>query len=201
MKISWILWICVFVLLAKPAIAVEIVAANVDRKAGHYYVNGTSIVQATPELVYATLMDYDNFHKLASGLAETRFVDSEVAGEVLGYTRFESCVLFFCKTVVKLERIEATPYTDIKTIALPEQSDFVINEARWQLIPEGDATRLVYTAQFKPDFWMPPLIDTWAIKRKLIASAELIGLRIEYLANHGLTLAQLKDPDAKPEDD
>ncbi len=55
-------------------------------------------------------------------------------------------------------------------------------------------TRLTYEARFQPKFWLPPLISTWAIKRKLIDSAETIGLRIEYLAKHGLTLARIEEP-------
>lgn len=198
MKINRVPMVCVFTVLAGPAMAVEIVDATVDRKDGRYHVRGVSIVQASPEFVYQTIMDYDNFHKLAGGLAETRFVDSEVDGELLGYTRFESCLLFFCKTVEKLERIEALPYTEIRTEALPDQSDFEFNETRWILVPEGDGTRLTYEAEFEPDFWMPPLIGSWVIKRKLVATAELIGRRIEYLAEHGLTLAMIEDPDADP---
>lgn len=196
MKINRVLLIAVLAMLTGPAMAVEIISASVERRNGHYHVSGVSIVQASPEFVFRTIMDYDNFHKLAGGLAETRFVDSEVEGELLGYTRFESCLLFFCKTVEKLERIEATPYTEIRTEALPEQSDFEFNQTRWILAPEGDGTRLTYEAEFEPDFWMPPVIGSWVIRRKLIASADLIGLRIEYLAKHGLTLAQIKDPDA-----
>lgn len=198
MKINRVLLIGVLAVLAGQAMAVEIVDATVDRKDGRYYVSGISIIQASPEFVFQTIMDYDNFHKLAGGLAETRFVPSTVDGELLGYTRFESCLLFFCKTVEKLERIEATPHTEIRTEAFPEQSDFEINKTRWILTPEGDGTRLTYEAEFEPDFWMPPVIGSWAIRRKLVASAELIGLRIEYLAEHGLTLARIKDPDADP---
>jgi len=184
-----------------PAAAVEILDASVDKKDGVYYVIGTSLIQASPEFVYATLMDFDNFHKISNGIVETHFVASEVPGEVLGYTRIEACVLFFCRSAEKLERIEVTPNTEIRTEILPEHSDFVINNARWKLVGQGDVTRLTYEAEFQPDFWMPPLISTWAIKRKLVGSAESLGLRIEYLARNGLTLAQIEEVSATREEE
>ncbi len=174
--------------------AVEILDASVEKKDGIYHVVGSSLILASPEFIYATLMDFDNFHKIAGGITETRFVESEIPGELLGYTRIESCVLFFCRKAEKLERIFATPHTEIRTESIPENSDFKINNTRWILSPEGEVTRLTYEARFQPKFWLPPLISTWAIKRKLIDSAETIGLRIEYLAKHGLTLARIEEP-------
>lgn len=180
---------------APAAHAVEILDAQVEKRGDRYHVFGSSLIQASPEFIYATLMDFDNFHKLAGGIKETRFVESEMPGEILGYTRIESCVLFFCRGADKLERIEAVPYSEIRAAAIPEESDFIINNSRWVLTRQGDATLLNYEAEFEPDFWLPPLISSWAIKRKLVASAESMGMRIEYLAQHGLTLGQIKDPD------
>ena len=77
--------------------AIEILDATVDENDGVYHAVGSSLITASPEFVYATLMDFDNFHKLSGGLKETRFVASEVPGERLAYTLIEACVLFFCR--------------------------------------------------------------------------------------------------------
>lgn len=180
---------------AVSASAVEILDASVAKRDGIYYVAGSSVVHAPAEFIFDTLIDFDNFHKIAGGITETRFVDGDVPGERLGYTRIESCVLFFCRSAEKLERIESAPHREIRTRAIPEASDFELNNARWTLVPEGEATRLTYEAEFRPKFWLPPLISTWAIKRKLVESAETIGLRIEYLHRNGLTLAQIREPE------
>jgi len=192
-------YILIFIALSASSVtpAVEILDAQVKKQGDRFHVFGSSLIHASPEFIYATLMDFDNFHKLAGGIKETRFVESEVPGEILGYTRIESCVLFFCRGADKLERIEAVPYREIRTETIPEQSDFVFNHSRWIMTRQGDATLLNYEAEFEPDFWLPPLISAWALKRKLIASAESIGMRIEYLAENGLTLAQVKEPAAE----
>ena len=184
----------VAVLASGPSWSVEILDAEVEKEDGVYHVIGSSIVDASPEFIYATLIDFDNFHKISSGIPETHFVESDVPGEVLAYTRIEACVLWFCRSAEKLERIEATPFREIRTYSIPAGSDFELNNTRWTLEEHGDGTQLTYEAEFKPDFWMPPLISNWAIKRKLIESAENIGLRIEYLESNGITLRQIADP-------
>jgi hypothetical protein len=192
-------YILIFVALLAPRVTLptEILGAQVDKEDGIYHVVGSSIVEASPRFVYETLMDYDNFHKISSGIAETRFVVSDVPGEVLGYTRVEACVLFFCRSAERLERIDSTPYNEIRTSSIQESSDFEVYESSWKLSRHDRGTKITYEAQFKPDFWMPPLISNWAIKRKLVESAENIGIRLEYLESNGLTLRQIAETSKK----
>ena len=184
-------------LVAQATNSVEVLEATVDKEDGVYHVFGESIVEAPPDFIYATLIDYDNFYKISSGIPETRFVESDDPDEVLAYTRVEACVMFFCRSAERLERIESTPYEEIDTTALPEQSDFDVYESNWKLARHERGTRITYEAEFKPDFWMPPLISNWAIKRKLVESAENIGIRIEYLQDNGLELSQIAAPEEK----
>ena len=184
---------CILILLCAPAKCVEILSVHVDSEGKRYHLLGESVIHATPEFIFNTLMDYDNFHRLASGIAETRFMEADDPDQLIGYTRIDSCVLFFCKSVEKVERINATEFSEISTEAIPEQSDFVFNHSRWLLKEGENGTHVTYEAEIEPDFWMPPLITKWAIRYKLRKSAELIGLRIEYLQENGLALADITE--------
>ena len=175
------------------ALSVELIKVTVDVEKGRYHVFGQSRIDASPEFIFTTLMDYDNFHKLAGGIAESKFLPPDESGNSLAYTRLESCVLFFCKTIEKVERIDASPYDSIDVQADPKLSDFTFNESHWRIEKSGDTTLLTYEAEFDPDFWIPPLIGPWAVRRKLIQTAELIGSRIEWMQANGLTLSQLQE--------
>ena len=169
------------------------VRVTVDVEDGRYRVFGQSRVDAPPDFVYATLIDYDNFHKLAGGIAETRFLPADDSGNLLAYTRYESCVLIFCKTIEKVEQIQGNPPGSILIKVIPDRSDFIFNNSSWRIEYIDDKTLLTYEAEFEPDFWVPPLVGTWAIRRKLVQTAELIGMRIEWMQSHGLTLAQVTE--------
>ena len=171
----------------------EIIEVTVDVEDGRYRVFGQSRIEATPEFVYAVLMDYDNFHKLAGGIAESKFLPNDESGNMMAYTRFESCVLFFCKTLEKVERVVGQPTNSIQVEAIPDLSDFAFNESSWKIERSAGKTLLTFEAEFDPDFWVPPLIGTWAIRNKLLNSAESIGMRIEWMQAKGLTLAQVSE--------
>lgn len=173
--------------------AIEVIEVTVDVSDGRYHVFGQSKIAAPPEFVFSTLMDYDNFHKIASGIDETKFLPTDESGGPLVYTRFQSCVLVFCKTIEKVERIDSHPYDSIRLQAIAERSDFVFSEAQWMIKADGDETLLTYEAEFEADFWIPPFIGPWAVRRKLVNTAELIGMRIEWMHEHGLTLAQVRE--------
>ena len=187
------IWAFILIFVCGSANGVEVLSVHVESEGKRYHMLGESVIQATPEFIFNTLMDYDNFHRLASGIAETRFLASENPGQLLGYTRIDSCVLFFCKSVEKVETIHATPFREIATEAIPEKSDFVFNKSRWLLEDSDEGTHVTYEAEIEPDFWMPPLITKWAIRYKLRKSAELIGLRIEYLQENGMTLGDISE--------
>ncbi len=171
--------------------ALELAQLEVEQDGRRFEVRAESLIDAPASFVYAALSDYDNFHRLAGGLAETRWLSAPQAGEGLAYTRIDSCVLFFCKVIERVERVKLEPELGLHTEALPERSDFRVYRAHWQLEAAGDSTRLLFSASMEPDFWLPPLIGKWAIKRKLANTAQLVGERIEYLHRHGLTLAEL----------
>jgi len=177
----------------QAAHALEIIKVTVEVDDGRYHVFGQSKINAPAEFVFATLMDYENFHKIAGGIAETKFLPGDEPGTLLAYTRFESCVLFFCKTIEKIERIDSKPHDLIHLQAIPERSDFIFSEAQWIISAVGNTTLLTYEAEFEPDFWIPPLVGSWAVRRKLVRTAELIGMRIEWMQERGLTLAQVRE--------
>ena len=102
-----------------------------------------------------------------------------------------SCVLIFCKALVKVERIDIQAPNIILASALPEVSDFKLFNTRWTLKPVEGGTKVLYEAELIPDFWVPPIIGPWALKRKFKHSADEIGMRIEFMHDNSLTLDQV----------
>ncbi len=174
--------------------AVELRSIDVDSKDGTFEIRADSLLSASPEFIYSVLLDYDNFHRLAGGITETRFLPPDEQGALMGYTRIDSCVWFFCKKIERIERIFTIPGQEISTVAIPDRSDFRIYRTRWVIERAGaNSTRLHFEATMKPDFWIPPLIGPWAIRRKLQHTAERVGSRIEYLYANGLSITALPE--------
>ncbi len=178
---------------ASIATATEIHSLVVTAHQGRYDMSAETSIAATPEYIHQVLVDFDNFHRLADGIAETKFIREADSDEQLGYTLIKSCVWFFCKSFERLERFQSEPPDKLVTVAIPERSDFEDYRTEWRLAAEAEGTRLSVSASMKPKFWIPPLIGNWAIRRKLELTAEQLGVNIEYLYAEGLTLAALPD--------
>jgi len=178
-------------ILPVTGLAAEMKYIDLWMEGDRYVLRSESFIAAPPELIFDALLDYENFHRISGGIAETRYLEPDADGTPRAYTRVESCILFFCRSVEKVERVIVVSPNEIRLEVDPEQSDFDYNQARWLIHPQDDGTRLAYELEMEPGFWIPPLIGTWVIKQKLESTAMNIAGRLEYLARTGKSLADL----------
>jgi len=79
----------------------------------------------------------------------------------------------------------------VRTETLPGQSNFKSSVSEWTLVPEGDGTKMTYFLTMEPDFWVPPLIGPWVLKRRLERGGTGAINRIERLAQQAATVAEI----------
>ena len=154
-------------LLSGPAMAVEILDEHFSVEGRDYAMGLEARLDAPPEAVWEHLTNYDHLNRYSAAikLSREQWRDgNRVAVEsVMG-----GCIAFFCKEVARLERItEYRPHT-MDAIIDPEHSDLREGRTLWRLHPDNGGTRLVIEAQMVPDFWVPPLLGRYLIKRDFI---------------------------------
>lgn len=171
--------------------AVEVERVEVTKNDDMYRVQTEIIVAAPADFIYDILLDFNDFHRLSGGMVTTRYLPPDDRDILMGYTLVNSCVWVFCKRFEKVERMWPVSRREIVTIADPERSDFVFYTTRWRLEETTTGTRLRFDAAMEPDFWVPPMLGLWAVKRKLAYTVAEIGERVEYLHATGTPLADL----------
>ena len=72
---------------------------------------------------------------------------------------------------------------------LPERSDFKYAMSEWSIEPEAGGTKVTYRMEMEPDFWLPPFVGPWFLKRTLLHGAPAAIDQIERLAQQ-LTVDQ-----------
>ncbi|NOX70865.1 MAG: hypothetical protein GXP15_16920 [Gammaproteobacteria bacterium] len=170
-------------LLQSLALGAEIVDIEVDRDGRRYTLVSTTLFDASPERVFAVLIDYDQLARISPTIKDSRHVESTDDGPAVVYSRIGACVFFYCKTVEKYEYLEFVRPTYILTTAIPERSDVIYSQSEWSLEASGNGgTTVVYRLEFEPDFWVPPLIGPMVIKRALVADGAIAVEQIEILA-------------------
>jgi len=149
---------------------------------GRYALEADAFMDAPRESIFAVLVDYERIGRLSSAYKEYGFMDPAADGTPIVFTRLEGCVLIFCRSLRRVERLEGDEPGYIRTVMLPEQSDFSYGLAQWWLEPEATGTRVTYHLEMEPNFWVPPIIGPWILQRRLKRGGEAAVGRIERLA-------------------
>lgn len=168
--------------VSAPAAEIRFVEVTRDTDLNLYTLKSITWFDAEVEALYEVLTDYEQFSRFTSAIVESRNLEADDGGRPRYYTRMEGCVLMWCKSFVRVGHLVLHPNTEIVASADPEQSDFKLSRERWQLIREDEGTLMVYEFEMVPDFWVPPVIGPFYMKRALRSGGDRAVERIEALA-------------------
>jgi hypothetical protein len=165
-----------------PTRAASVRELEVTRDEHGYRVASEAFLNAPPPAVFAVLTAYESFDRISSVYEASGFMAPASDGTPIVYTRVAACLLFFCKSIRRVERLEVDAPTYIRTTALPAHSDVVHSRSEWVLTAEDGGTRVTYFMEMKPAFPVPVAIGAWLLKRSLRKHGELVVHRVEELA-------------------
>lgn len=166
------------------ALAAKLRTVDVSREHSRYHVHADTHLDAPPEAISAVLLDFDDdrYSQISEIYKESSYLPPDADGTPLVYTRVEGCLLLFCRSMRRVERLEVVTPGFIRARALPERSDFTYSMSEWTLEPEASGTKVSYTMEMEPDFWLPPFVGPWFLKRTLLRGAPAAIDQIELLA-------------------
>lgn len=169
-------------LLATLCRAAELIDVSVDRIEDRYVLRSETLFDAARSELYRVLTDYDQFEKFTSAFTESRNLEPDEKGRPRFYNEMEGCVLLFCVSFERYGHLELEPESYIEAIVDPGKSDFKYSVESWKLVEQDDGVLLIYRFEVEPDFWVPPVIGPFYIRRALRAGAVRAVDRIEALA-------------------
>lgn len=164
------------------SLAAELLEVKVERVGKRYTVHSVSRYQASRDSLMHILLDYENFDQVSSVFKESRYLEPAPDGARRAYTRVEGCVLFFCKSIERIDRVSVAGDDTIVAEAESEPADFRYSRGQWQFRSTSEGEHIVYDLEMEPGFWMPPVIGPYILKRRLTAGAVDAMGRVEQLA-------------------
>jgi hypothetical protein len=170
--------------IASAAQAATISSLDITFEDGRYHLVAHTHLDATAESIYKVLLDYNNnaYEKISPVYKESGYLSPDSDGTPLVFTRVEGCLLFFCRSMRRVERLEAVKPVLIRTTALPDRSDFKYSQSEWRLKPDHGGTNLTYKLDVEPSFWLPPFVGPAFLKRVLMHGGVHAVKNIERLA-------------------
>ena len=157
---------------------------DVSRRQDRYRVVADTHLDAPPAAIYKVVLDFDGdrYQRISEIYKESSYLPPDSDGTPLVYTRVEGCLLRYCRSMSRVERLEVVTPQFIRSRTVPERSDFKYSLSEWTFEPEDGGTRLTYLMEMEPNFWLPPFVGPWFLKRTLVKGAPKAIDQIELLA-------------------
>ena len=176
--------IVVLLLMPAAALAGEILDSSVNHEGVIYDLSVTARIDAPLDTVYRSITDFDNLAAINPAIEESQLLATPTADTRHVRSVVKVCILVFCKRVEQLQEVTLLDDYAIEAVILPQGGDFRRGVAHWQLTASGVSTLMLFSSTFEPDFWVPPVIGPWLIKRKLVREVAATAMYIEVSA-HG----------------
>ena len=66
---------------------------------------------------------------------------------------------------------------------VPESSQFISGTTQWSIEAEGEDTRITYHTEVEPDFYIPPVVSKFLIKKAIKQEFQTCFANLELITN------------------
>ena len=178
-------WLFVLLFVMSSAYADDIQVEVSKEKGNNYHFNMQFVALASAQRVYAIITDYERLTELNPLIKQSRVLPRDVEGITRVELVTKGCMLMFCKTIIRVEDVQVKPDLTIETQFVTELSDFKSGHTRWTFMPEGEQTIVNYQASMVPDFWLPPFVGPYMLKKQLRSQLHYTANKINSLLTSG----------------
>lgn len=178
-------WLAVILLaLAGQSVgsAAEMRSIDVKYEDGFYTLVSVVWFDAGPRSMFDVFSSWDLSEQFSGAVVEARDLEADELGRPGFFVINRGCVVFFCKSLTRQGYVEIEDEKVLRAFADPALSDFRVSNESWEFAEESGGTVVRYTLLMQPNFWVPPAIGPYLIKRKLKTDGGQALNRIEAIA-------------------
>lgn len=169
-------------LVSGAATAAEMRSIDVQFENGIYTLESEVWFDVGLKAIYEVFSRWDKSEAFSSAVVEARDLEPGEDGRPGFFVKNQGCILFLCKSLTREGWVEREHYRVLRAYADPERSDFKVSNETWTFAETDGGTVVTYHLRMQPDFWVPPAIGPYMIKRKLRSDGSRALDRIEAIA-------------------
>jgi hypothetical protein len=177
---------CLLFMPAEAVVAGKVYTASATHESGVYRIEVDALVNVPEPLVRELLTDYNHLGRVNDAIEVSEILKTRKPGDYQVRTETEACVWFYCMRVHQVQDVIEAYDGSVTATVIPALSDFRQGYARLNLWQEPGGTRVLIRSEVEPDFWIPPILGPWLIKRKLRSEALETVRNLERVAQPGV---------------
>jgi hypothetical protein len=166
--------------------AAQVLAVQVGRDDQRFHIDMRVAIDAAPVQVFRALQDYAAMPRYNPDLRAVRIEPTSAPNRVRLFTTIHTCVLLFCKTMHQEQLMTATAHATgglLEAELIPHSGAFS-GQGHW-LVQPCEAQRsacLDIQLELVPQFWVPPVLGPWLIRRTMYEEAQRSTHGLEQVA-------------------
>ena len=160
----------------------ELIESYVNYEDDHYLLHLDMRANGDSETIYAILVDFNNITEINDTIVYSKLLESKDRKHRVHFES-EGCVWFFCRRIKQVVTVTELGNGYIMSQTHAEESDISYGRTLWQVIDEGKTTRIKYSADYVPDFWVPPIFGPVIFQNRMLEEGQKTINGIELLAN------------------
>jgi len=146
------------------------------------HINAT--VNADADNIIRIITDYENLPLINPYLIESKLLNNPEDERTTVSMLTETCVLFLCYNVRHIQTFYFIENGILFSRIIPEESDFQAGWMRWEIRAMDSnkiypATKIILDIEMVPDFFVPPVIGPYQIKRIMLNMTRATIINLE----------------------
>jgi hypothetical protein len=162
--------------------AAQVVGLAINDKEGIYQLALEVILNARSDDVHHVITDYAHIYRIDPSIVESGIMGKPGASVTRVRTVINDCVLLLCRPILRVEDVRETGHDDIYSVVVPQLSNVRSGTEHWQIHPIGNKTRINYKSTLEPGFFVPPLVGSTVVEKKIRDETLLCFNNIERIA-------------------
>ena len=159
--------------LPGTSLCADINTIEVSREKNRYHLHTNTTVYAKIDNVRRIITDYENLTLIIPNLKESKLLNKSENERTTVSMLTEICVFFLCYNIRHVQTFHTIKDDILFSRIIPGMGNFQSGWMRWE-IKEIDSnkmtpvTQIILDIEMTPDFFVPPLIGPYQIKRKML---------------------------------
>ena len=181
----------ILALLPGTPLCAEIYFVEVRKKNNIYHLHINATVNADVDNITRLITDYENLPLINPYLKESKLLDKPEDERTTVSMLTETCVLFLCFNIRHVQTFHFIENGILFSRIIPEGSDFRAGWMRWEIKAmdsnkKSPVTQLILEIEMVPDFFVPPVIGPYQIKKIMLEMTRATIIKLEEKAKINL---------------